>query len=297
MSPALPVSLPAQLSPPTPVTDFAEAAAIIARLESLTTRHDVHALGEHVTWRSLGSGTPLVLIHGGHGSWLHWVRNIETLAQQHTVYVPDLPGYGASGPMTASPDDLDHLVRVTIASLDQLIGESTPLHLAGFSFGGLVASHIAAQRGQVRKLALLGSAGHGTPRRQTLAMVNWRRSTDEAAMLDDLRHNLQALMIHDPAQIDALALTVHRDACVNTHFRSKKLSQSASVPAVLAPLTVPMRCVWGEFDATAQADLAGPVLQDGRSERAWDAMPGAGHWLMFERPDAVNSLMLAWFTD
>jgi pimeloyl-ACP methyl ester carboxylesterase len=84
---------------------------------------------------------------------------------------------------------------------------------------------------------------------------------------------------------------------VNTHFRSKNLSQSASVPAVLAPLTVPMRFVWGEFDATAQADLAGPVLQDGRAQRAWDAMPGAGHWLMFERPDAVNTLMLEWFTD
>lgn len=297
LPPALPVSLPADSTAPRPISDFAEAAAIVARLESLTTRHDVLALGEQVAWRSLGTGTPLVLIHGGHGRWLHWVRNIEALARQHTVYVPDLPGYGASGPLATSPDDLDHLVRVTIASLDQLIGGTTPIHLAGFSFGGLVASHIAAKRGHVRKLALLGSAGHGTPRRQTLAMVNWRRSTDEAAMLEDLRHNLRALMLHDPAHIDALALTVHRDACVQTHFRSKNLSQSGSVAAVLAPLTVPMRFVWGEFDATAQADLAGPVLQDGHPERAWEALPGAGHWLMFERPDAVNSLMLAWFTD
>jgi 2-hydroxy-6-oxonona-2,4-dienedioate hydrolase len=279
---------------PRPVTDPAEAAAIIARLEALTTRHDVHAEGEHVTWRSLGSGTPLVLIHGGHGSWLHWVRNIEALAQRHRVLVPDLPGYGASGPMSSPAADLAHLVRVTRASLDQLVGADTPVNLAGFSFGGLVSSHLAAQRGHIRKLTLIGSAGHGTPRRQTLPMVNWRRSTDEAALIDDLRQNLQSLMLHDPAQIDALALAIHRDACVNTHFRSKNLSQSPSVPPVLASLNTPMRFVWGEFDVTAQADLAGPVLKDGRAERDWQALPGAGHWVQFERPDEVNALLLGW---
>jgi pimeloyl-ACP methyl ester carboxylesterase len=29
-----------------------------------------------VVWRSWGSGPPLLLLHGLHGSWMHWVRNV-----------------------------------------------------------------------------------------------------------------------------------------------------------------------------------------------------------------------------
>jgi 2-hydroxy-6-oxonona-2,4-dienedioate hydrolase len=43
-----------------------------------------------------GSGPPLVLIHGGHGSWTHWVANIEPLARRRHVIALDLPGFGAS---------------------------------------------------------------------------------------------------------------------------------------------------------------------------------------------------------
>jgi pimeloyl-ACP methyl ester carboxylesterase len=43
-----------------------------------------------------GAGRPLVLVHGGHGSWLHWVRNIEALSAKRTLWIPDLPGYGDS---------------------------------------------------------------------------------------------------------------------------------------------------------------------------------------------------------
>lgn len=277
-----------------PATDVADARRIIASVTAATTTHDLEFEGSRVRWRSLGSGSPLVLLHGGHGNWLHWVRNAEALARQHTVWLPDMPGYGESGPL-AGANDLANLVRTTVATLNQLLGADTDIDLGGFSFGGLVAAHVAKQRGHIRKIGLVGSAGHGTPRRQSIPMVNWRRSDDEAAMLADLRHNLLALMIHDPADLDALALEVHRLACVNTHFRSKALSQAAKVPELLADMHVPMLFAWGEHDVTAQAALAGPVLQDGHPERTWLSLAGAGHWVQFEQPARINELLLRWF--
>ena len=41
-----------------------------------------------------GNTTPLVLLHGGSGSWTHWVRNVQHLAQTRSVWALDLPGCG-----------------------------------------------------------------------------------------------------------------------------------------------------------------------------------------------------------
>ena len=49
----------------------------IARLDALAQRHDVAYQGHSVCWRRWGDdGLPLVLIHGRHGNWMHWIRNI-----------------------------------------------------------------------------------------------------------------------------------------------------------------------------------------------------------------------------
>src|SRR5262249_18899096 len=80
----------------------------IARLDALATRcltaadsagGSEHSAGgsEYWGWGLGGAGPPVVLLHGGSGSWTHWARNIMPLARHFTVWVPDLPGFGDSG--------------------------------------------------------------------------------------------------------------------------------------------------------------------------------------------------------
>jgi len=52
---------------------------LIDELEACAERHVIPYDHTPVVWRTWGTGTPLVLLHGGYGSWLHWVRNIEGL--------------------------------------------------------------------------------------------------------------------------------------------------------------------------------------------------------------------------
>ena len=279
----------------TPEASALEAArARIAALDALSERVDVVLpRGKRMAWRRFGSGRPLVLIHGGHGSWLHWIRNVEALSASHSLLVPDLPGYGDSDPI--EPGGIEEIVEAVARSIDVLAGAGKDVDLCGFSFGGLVASRVAAARGHTRKLAVIGTAGHGLESRYTLEMRNWRLAREPEALWSALRNNLAALMIHDPRDIDALALEVHRACCTATRFRSKTISRAALLAPILEGAEAPVLLVWGEHDVTTQPEAAARSIAGRRAGIEWRIVPGAGHWAQYERPDEVNRLLLEWF--
>ena len=256
-------------------------------------RHDVPFAGGHVTWRSVGSGQPLVLLHGGHGSWAHWSRNIAALSRHFRVCVADLPGYGDSSPPPEAT--LASLVETTQHTLDAWLGALTPIALAGFSFGGLVAAQLAARRPAVQALALLGPAGHGSPRRPKGALHGWREAFerhDEPALRETMRHNLQMHMLAGEA--DDIALAIHTEACLRTRFFSKRISRAGGLAEVLGPLDVPVLLLWGEHDVTATPQVLAPALAAACRRAQMRVVPGAGHWVQYEAADVVNDVLARW---
>ena len=98
-----------------------------------------------MVWRVWGAGEPLVLFHGGSGSWTHWIRNIPELSQHYELWVADIPGLGDSA-MPPKPWMPASIADVVVAGIDQLFPSST-LRMAGFSFGGQVAGLVSARLG------------------------------------------------------------------------------------------------------------------------------------------------------
>ncbi|MBU2287941.1 MAG: alpha/beta fold hydrolase, partial [Gammaproteobacteria bacterium] len=217
---------------------MAQAQREIARIDALSVHHDVSHGDLRVRWRRFGDAAapPLVLLHGGHGSWMHWLRNIEALSAQHAVWLPDLPGFNESDTPPPPRDGqgmLDPALDIFVGTLDQVIGAGTQIDLGGFSFGGLFAAQVAARRDGVRRLALLGSGGHDTMRPMEVEMINWRSAKDRDEESAALLHNLGALMLHDPASMDALAFEIHDVSCHGTRFRSKDVSMAGGLREAL----------------------------------------------------------------
>lgn len=273
-----------------------DAGRVIARLEAAAVRHCVAHEGTTVCWRRFGRGRPLVLLHGGHGNWLHWVRNIEALSRHRSLWLADLPGSGDSGdlPPDSGGDLLEQVARVLQGSLAQLLGPQERVGLAGFSFGALVAARIAAGWARVERLALLGTAGHGGTRRLAEELRHWRLS-DAAQRRAALRHNLHLLMLHAPEPGDALALAVHAAACESNRFRSKPLSRAALLPPLLQRIERPVLLAWGEHDVTGVPHEIGPLLVQDRADREWTVVRGAGHWVQYEAAAATHALLDRWF--
>jgi 4,5:9,10-diseco-3-hydroxy-5,9,17-trioxoandrosta-1(10),2-diene-4-oate hydrolase len=115
-------------------------------------------------------GTIAILIHGLGVSADIWMYNLEALAKQHRVYVPDLVGFGRSekpGP-TFRPFDYTLFLDgfINLVNLDRV-------SLVGQSLGGGIALHYALQFPQkVDKLVLVDSAGLGREVIWTLRLVS-----------------------------------------------------------------------------------------------------------------------------
>jgi pimeloyl-ACP methyl ester carboxylesterase len=139
-----------------------DGAALVNYLDSRARRVTITFAGCATVWRHWGAGADVVLVHGGSGSWTHWVRNLDELASRYRVWAPDLPGCGDSG--MPAKTDLDAIAAVLADGIDELIGAAR-FALVGFSYGGLVAASAACslKRARVERLFLVGCAGLGLP--------------------------------------------------------------------------------------------------------------------------------------
>jgi 2-hydroxy-6-oxonona-2,4-dienedioate hydrolase len=269
--------------------------ATIAFVESVAARAERRETpcGEgRMVWRIWGGGPPLVLLHGGYGSWLHWIRNVLPLARNFTVVVPDLPGLGESA-TPPEPHTAEGLARILAEGLDRILPKDRPVHLAGFSFGGVLGGHVAAQLGErVRALTLIGSNGLGLVRQPT-ELQRLPPGAGEAEALAVARHNLAVLMIADPARIDELAVYIQAQNAPRGRIKSRRFSRGDTLARVLPRIGARLAGIWGERDATAWPHLAerARVLQAVQPGARFEVIPGAGHWVQYEAADRFNPLM------
>ena len=103
---------------------------------------------------ALGTGDPVVLLHGWPSTWYEWRRVMPLLAARYRVIAPDLRGLGDSSRPVGGYD------KKTIADdLWQLINGTlglTHCHLVGHDWGGPVAFALAAAHPEaIRTLAII----------------------------------------------------------------------------------------------------------------------------------------------
>ena len=251
-----------------------------------------------MVWRRWGSGPPLVLLHGGYGSWMHWIRNVLPLARQFTVIAPDLPGLGESA-TPPEPWTAPGLAAIVVAGLDIVLPQGARPHLAGFSFGGVMGGNVAAQLGdRLRGFTVVGSNGLGLTRSPT----DLRRvppGADEVEEFATHRYNLNQLMIHDPDKIDELALYLQKTNHARARMRSRRFSRSGALVEALPRVTAKLDGIWGERDATAypHLDERASILRGFQPAARFVVVPGAGHWVQYEAAEEFNKLLAAFATD
>src|SRR5215212_7471670 len=102
-----------------------------------------------------GEGPPLLLLHGLGGTRIVWDPVIEILAAEREVLAPDMPGFGASDPLSDPPTAVNLAAAVARFCAEQ--GIERP-HVGGNSLGAWVALEMAKQ-GAAASVTGLSPAG------------------------------------------------------------------------------------------------------------------------------------------
>lgn len=273
-----------------------EPAAVIQELSSKA-RIVRTACGDgEMVWRVWGEGQPVVLFHGGSGSWNHWFKTIPALtAAGYQAIAADLPGLGDSA-MPAEPHVPASVAAAVMRGLesDILPGRAEP-HLVGFSFGGHIAGLTAKGMGPAfRDLTLVGVAALGLPHREGRPLAKYRSTMTPAEMLEVDRQNLGILMIHDTSAIDDLALQLHSENLRKARFRSAPFAPGDELKRALADVRVPLKTIWGKQDVIAMPtmEVRLAVLAEHHPELRAKLIDNAGHWVMYEQGEAFAAALL-----
>ena len=246
-----------------------------------------------MVWRRWGQGEPVVLLHGGSGSWNHWVRNIPALVEAgREVWIPDLPGSGESArPPTG--EDADALPAPIESALRELLGDA-PVDMVGFSFGSMVTTFIAAQWPQrVRRLVLSGAPALGINPGWKPALKPWVHLEPGPELDRTHRANLAALMLAQPDSIDDLALALHAENLPRDRMRSRRISLTDILRRTLPGVRCPVFGIWGEEDVLYRGlqHRIEPELSRAPGFRWLRLIPEAGHWVQYERPRAYDAAL------
>lgn len=277
-----------------PVWSGAALPALIAGLAAAA-RVERTPCGEGtMTWRTWGTGRPLVLLHGGGGSWEHWARNIGRLAAHRQVWCPDLPTAGDSADPCPAPVGVEDIAEAVALGLDRLLPGQRAFDLAGFSFGGLIATCVAHRRpGRIGRLVLVGVTALGLPRPE-MPFRLWKRETDPARRLAAHAHNLHVLMVASP-EPDPDAEALHARNVERARFNGREAASTTLIRDRVGALDVErVDAIYGALDATAscRVERAREVLEAQRPGLRFTSIAGAGHWVQYERPAAFDDALL-----
>lgn len=273
----------------------ADPAAYLAQIEARSERIETPCGDGTMVWRRWGDpaagGPPLVLAHGAQGSWTHWVRVIDRLSPYRCLIVADLPGHGDSA-MPGTPDHAG-ISKALAQGLRIIMGdEGLPVDLCGFSFGGVALAHLAALRpGIARRLVLVGCGGLDTPMgHPRLGRISGLVGQERRAAL---KANLLGLMLHHPDSADELAIHMLLPTAKAARLQATSLVLPDRLLAILPQVRVPVDAIWGRLDLPHPAPgVQEAVLRSVQPDTVFRVIEDAGHWVMYENPEAFAEALL-----
>ncbi|MGH9746221.1 MAG: alpha/beta fold hydrolase [Candidatus Acidiferrales bacterium] len=257
----------------------------------------------------VGTGPPVLFLHGFPDSRHLWRHQVDPLVNAgFRVIAPDLRGYGDA---PRPPDAADYRVSVIMGDVLGLLDAlNLPIvRLAGHDWGAAVAWNLAAYHpSRVERLAALSVGAPGNSGRDSIEQREkswhmlffqfeevaeaWLRKDDWKLLREFVRNQGDIVRsIRDLSRPGALTAALN-------YYRANLKPQLPDRPAPVFPsVTCPVLGIWSDGDRyLTEAQMR---KSDEKVAGTWryEKISGAGHWMMLEKPDELNRLLLNFLKD
>lgn len=243
-----------------------------------------------IALRASGSGTPLLLLHGIGGASVSFTPQLDALSGSYHVLAWDAPGYGASSDPAAAPG-IDGYADAAA----EILAEHGPGHVVGVSWGGVIATRLAAKRPDLlRSLTLAGSTvgsgrtDEGATRMRERAVDLQRLGAEEFARTRGPR-----LVAPEAPQhvVDRIVTTMAAVRLPGYAYAAESMAETDHTEW-LSGLGVHTLIVAGAEDRITGIPES-RRLAAGIPGARMEIMPHAGHAANQERPREFNRLLTA----
>jgi pimeloyl-ACP methyl ester carboxylesterase len=229
-----------------------------------------------------GIASPVLFVHSLAGNGGHWALQLDHLRRHRRAVALDLRGHGDSDPADDGDYSVPAFAADVAAAADQL--GLRRFVLAGHSLGAAVAIEYAGRHPErVAGLLLVDPNGDQTrvPREQMEPFLEALRS-DPHGELDSYFRQIVAGGDPDAARwvLEDLPLT-HEDA----------IAKAVEGSVEYAPLPALARYPGPKLSVISDMNSLPFSLHRLLPDLPVRLMPGTGHWLMMDRPEAFNHLL------
>lgn len=263
----------------------------------------VTAKGLRTNYLEMGSGDPLVLIHGsgpGVSAWANWRLVLPRLAERSRVIAVDMAGFGFTELEPGVRYDMDYWLEHLTSFLDAMGLDR--VSFLGNSFGGTLATHFTLRNpDRVERIAMMGANLLSFPITPALDKL-W----GEDAPTHDLMAEHMRFFPYDKSIITEDLVESRLAACARPDYqaafrsmfpapRQNAVDTMALSEEQLGALSCEALLIHGREDVVVPVDV---------SIRAQAAIPKGqlhvfgqcGHWVMIEHNRAFVDLTRSFFT-
>ena len=242
----------------------------------------------HLSYRRIGKGYPLILVHGYLGGQDMWQFQ-EDLKDNFELIMPSLAGYGESSKMTA-PSTIRENATQVFELLDYL--KIDTFNLLGHSMGGMIVQEMAALSPErINKLICFGTGSIGVLPNRFETIAESRRKIKEIG-LSETRINIAKTWFVDHLNGDGYKLCLDEGAKATTQAALASLDawDCWDGRGQLNQITSPTLILWSNKDRSYDWRQQ-EILNKGIANSKVEIVDGCAHNSHMEKPNLINSII------
>ena len=256
-----------------------------------------------------GEGPLVLLLHGFPETSRAWRKQMPALTKRFRVVAPDLRGFGASDKPKGIAAYRTSVVAEDIVALIHSLGADRA-HVVGHDWGGAVAWTLATLHPEAVDRLVALNCPHPAVMQRALRS-NWTqirkswyifafqlpwlpewsfRRHGAKALKDSLRRTAMQPDTFSDADLDEYARAFSAPGAATAAINYYRAAARSRVAR--GKIKAPTLLIWGENDFALGMELTRGM--DDLLEHAprIEYVPDASHWVMEERPEVVNRLLL-----